>query len=212
MGRSGITTVCFDWDGTLCDSGAAGMRAFQKSLAEFGIGFTELEYRAIYTPRWHCMYEALQLPEDSWDKADERWLHHYQCEEPELLPGAAELTCALESRSIGMGLVSSGTRSRVERELERLGLMHFFRALVCNEDVTQKKPDPEGLVRAMTWLGTAREACCFVGDTAEDVQMGRSAGVFTVGVRTKYIDCVKLEECQPDVMIDCIGELLPLLR
>jgi HAD superfamily hydrolase (TIGR01549 family) len=206
-----ITTVCFDWDGTLCDSSAAGMRAFQKSLAEFGIGFTEAEYRGIYTPRWHRMYEAFGLPPDSWQRADERWLHHYQGEEPSLLPGAADLLAALERGAIRMGLVSSGTRSRVVLELERLGLSHVFQAVVCNEDVAQKKPDPEGLTRAMALLGAGPEDCCFVGDTAEDVQMGKSARVFTIGVRTKDVDCAKLEVCGPDVMIDRIGDLAVVL-
>jgi len=207
----GLTTVLFDWDGTLCDSSAAGMRAFQKSLGEFGIGFTEPEYRAIYTPRWHSMYDALGLPVDSWEKADERWLHHYQVEEPSLLPGAVELLVALERRSFRLGLVSSGTRSRVERELERLGVSRVFQALVCNEDVARKKPDPEGLERAMALMGAIRDSSCFVGDTAEDVQMGKTAGVFTVGVRTKDVDSARLEVCGPDAMIDRIGELAGVL-
>jgi HAD superfamily hydrolase (TIGR01549 family) len=206
-----ITTVCFDWDGTLCDSSAAGMRAFQSSLAEFGIAFTESEYRAIYTPRWHRMYEALGLAEDSWQQADARWLHHYQCEEPVLLPDAADLLAALQHRGIRMGLVSSGTRSRVERELKRLSLTRVFQALVCDEDVVHKKPDPEGLERAMALMGAGRDGCCFVGDTAEDVQMGKSAGVFTVGVRTKDVDCARLEAYSPDVMIDGIGDLTAVL-
>jgi HAD superfamily hydrolase (TIGR01549 family) len=204
---AGITTVCFDWDGTLCDSSAAGMRAFQRSLAEFGIAFTEPEYRAIYTPRWHRMYQALGLPENSWLQADQRWLHHYQCEEPELVPGVAGLLAALERRSIRTGLVSSGTRSRVERELIRLGLSQVFQSLICDEDVVRKKPDPEGLYRAMALMAAGSEACCFVGDTAEDIQMGKAAGVFTIGVRTKDVDCVKLEACSPDVMVDEIGDV-----
>jgi HAD superfamily hydrolase (TIGR01509 family) len=206
-----FTTVCFDWDGTLCDSGAAGMRAFQKSLAEFGIAFTEPEYWAIYTPHWHRMYEVLGLPADEWHRADKRWLHHYQEEQPPLLPGAAELLAALQRRAIRMGLVSSGTRSRVVLELDRLGLSSVFRALVCNEDVAHKKPHPEGLERAMALMGMGRDACCFVGDTAEDVQMGKSAGVFTIGVRTGDVDCARLEACGPDVMIDSIGELAAVL-
>ena len=202
-----LTAVCFDWDGTLCDSAAAGMRAFQSSLAEFGIAFTEPEYRAIYTPRWHRMYQALGLPEDSWQLADTRWLHHYQREEPVLLPGAAGLLAVLERRSIRMGLVSSGTRSRVERELERLGLSQIFQALICDEDVARKKPEPEGLERAMARMGVRPGACCFVGDTAEDMQMGQSAGVFTIGVRTKDVDCARLEACNPDLMVDEIGQV-----
>ena len=82
-------TVLFDWDGTLCDSGAALYRAFEKSLAEFGVSFTRAEYTAVYTPAWYRMYEAFGLPKESWKLCDRRWLHHYQAKNPDLLPGAA---------------------------------------------------------------------------------------------------------------------------
>src|SRR6202023_1095871 len=55
-------TVLFDWDGTLCDSGAALYRAFEKSMAEFGVSFSLADYQAVYTPAWYRMYEAFGLP------------------------------------------------------------------------------------------------------------------------------------------------------
>ena len=67
-----IETVLFDWDGTLCDSGAALYRAFVKTLAEFGLSFALDEYQAVYTPAWYRMYEAFGLPRESWNQADLR--------------------------------------------------------------------------------------------------------------------------------------------
>lgn len=211
MAPAAITSVCFDWDGTLCDSGAAGRRAFRKSLAEFGIAFSDAEYKAVYTPRWRCMYEALGLPENSWQEADRRWLHHYEEEAPDLLDGAADLLDTLRRRQIGLAIVSSGTRSRVIKELDRLGLRSAFQAVVCHEDVVRRKPDPEGLELAMARMNAARTCCCYVGDTAGDMQMGKSAGVLTVGVRTEYVDPRRLEECLPDAMLDCVAELPGIL-
>src|SRR5215472_12790095 len=101
-----VTTVLFDWDGTLCDSGAAVMRAFEKSLAEFGVEFTREQYNAVYTPAWTVMYEAFGLPRPLWPQADERWVFHYRGEEPQLLPGAADVVESLGRAGLRLGIVT----------------------------------------------------------------------------------------------------------
>ena len=202
-----VTSVFFDWDGTLCDSGPASLRAFRKSLGDFGVTFTDDQYKKVYTPRWYRMYEALGLPNSCWRAADERWLVHYQQEEPGLVPGASQVLDWLRAHSVEIGVVTNGTRRRVERELNRLGLAGAFRAVVCCEDVVERKPHPEGLHKALHLAGCGEKPSCYVGDTAEDVRMGKNAGVFTVGVLTEYVDRAGLEACAPDVLLETIADL-----
>lgn len=202
-----ITAVCFDWDGTLCDSGAASLRAFRKSLAEFGVTFTDAEYRAVYTPRWYRMYEALRLPESHWQDADLRWLHHYRGEEPGLVPGVPAMLDSLRDGEMRLGIVTNGTRGRVERELARFGLHDAFQALICCEDVIEKKPHPEGLEKAFALLDCSRQAACYVGDTPDDIHMGRNAGALTVAILNRYVDDSRLRESAPDLLLQAIAEL-----
>ena len=207
-----ITAVCFDWDGTLCDSGAASLRAFRKSLAEFGVTFTDAEYRTVYTPRWYRMYEAFHLPKSCWPQADQQWLRHYRTEEPALVPGVSALLDWLRHRRMRVGIVTNGTRGRVEGELARFGLDGAFEAVVCYEDVIEKKPNPEGLEKAFALLGCSREACCYVGDTPEDIHMGRNAGTLTVAILNEYVDDCRLRESGPDLLLTAITELPGALR
>lgn len=202
-----LTAAFFDWDGTLCDSGAAGERAFEKSLADLGVTFTHAQYKEVYTPAWYRMYEAFGLPNALWQQADERWLHHYESEEPDLIAGAVEVLASLRERGVQLGIVSGGTRGRVEREVTRLGLAGTFQAIVCHEDVTHRKPHPEGIEKALALVDGSPETCCFVGDTPEDIQMGKSAGVFTIAVVSEYVDTRRLEECGPDAILTRIGDL-----
>lgn len=204
-------TVCFDWDGTLCDSGPASLRAFRKSLAEFGVAFTDAEYKAVYSPRWYRMYDALKLPNSCWRQADQRWLHHYGCEEPDLIAGAAAVLDALRRRGIRLGIVTNGTRSRVDRELVRMKLQTTFDTVICCEDVIEKKPHPEGLDKALALLNCPRVSACYVGDTPEDVHMGKNAGVFSVGILSEYVDDRRLRESGPDVLLNAIEELPAVL-
>ena len=71
-----ITTLLFDWDGTLFDSARAGFLAFQKTFDDLGINFTQEFYEARYSPNWYAMYEALNLPKEKWQATDELWLEH----------------------------------------------------------------------------------------------------------------------------------------
>ena len=198
-------TVLFDWDGTLCDSGAALYRAFQKSLADFGLSFTLAEYTAVYTPAWYRMYEAFNLPKESWNACDLRWLHHFQGEEPNLLPGAASVLERCTAAQLQLGIVTGANRDRIRSEFDRLGLA--FPAVICHEDVVQRKPHPEGIQRALTLLNSDAAACCFVGDAPEDIEMGKSAGIFTIGVFSDYVDRTRLQAAAPDLLIETIGDL-----
>jgi HAD superfamily hydrolase (TIGR01509 family) len=198
-------TVLFDWDGTLCDSGAALHRAFAKLLAEFGISFSMAEYQAVYTPAWYRMYEAFGLPRESWMLADQRWLHHYDGEQPGLLPGAAAVIDRCRAAGLRVGIVTGANRDRIRIEFERLGLV--FPAIVCHEDVVQRKPHPEGIEQALRILNADAARCCFVGDAPEDIEMGKRAGVFTIGVVSEYVARSRIEAAAPDRLLETIGEL-----
>jgi HAD superfamily hydrolase (TIGR01549 family) len=205
---SSITTLLFDWDGTLFDSARAGFVAFQETFADLGIGFTRDFYDARYSPNWYAMYEALNLPKDNWQAADELWLQHYGEQPPKLVAGAEATIRELRQRGYRLGIVTSGTHRRVSSEIEQLGLRSTFEAVICNEHIVNKKPHPEGLEQAMTLLASPREACSYVGDAPEDVQMGKNARVLTVGVRSSYPTSRLLLNEHPDIHLESIAELL----
>jgi len=202
-----VTTVLFDWDGTLCDSGAAHLATFQKTLAEFGIAITREQFQAVYTPAWYHMYEAFGLPRAEWPQADRRWMFHYGNLTSELVMGAGSVVARLRAAGLHLGVVTGGNRERVARELARHGLTAAFPAVVCHEDVTRTKPHPEGIRKALEILEDSARHCCYVGDTPDDVLMGRAAGVFTVAVATEYVHRSRLEACGADVLIDRIEHL-----
>ena len=68
---SSITTLLFDWDGTLADSAHLGLAAYQKTFAQLGVAFPQEIYEAAYSPNWYSTYEALGLPREKWQLADE---------------------------------------------------------------------------------------------------------------------------------------------
>jgi len=203
-----INTILFDWDGTLLDSAQSAFLAFQKSFKDLGIVLNPETYERVYSPNWYGMYEALNLPEHLWAEADERWTRYYGHQLAPLVPGGGDALQALASRGYSLGVVTSGSRSRVLREIEGLGLSGSFCVVVCNEDVLQKKPHPEGLLLAMERLDRIPESCCYVGDSPVDMEMGKRAGVTTVGIISAYPNSKSLVSAEPDLCFESIGHFV----
>ncbi len=202
-----LTTLLFDWDGTVVDSAQLGLTAYEKAFAELGVPFDHETYRAVYSPNWLSVYEGLGLPKEQWQRADELWTHHYGEQSAELIEGAGETIAELRQKGYRLGVVSSGNDCRVNREIKELGLTGFFEVVICHEQIRNRKPHPEGLETAMRSLGCSQTEVGYVGDTPEDIEMGKAAGVMTAGVRSAYPTSWRVESCEPDIFIESISKL-----
>lgn len=202
-----ITTLLFDWDGTLADSAALGLIAFQKTFADLGVAFPLEVYEASYSPNWYATYEALDLPRAQWQTADDLWMKHYGEQTAELIEGVADTLLDLKQKGYRLGVVSSGSESRVCREIEGSRLRECFQVVICNEHIARKKPHPEGLELALRRIGSATSESAYVGDAPEDIQMGKQAEVVTIGVRSAYPSSARLLSVEPDFYLESITEL-----
>ena len=209
MNQSGqITTLIFDWDGTLADSAQKGLVAFEKTFDELGVPFAHAVYEATYSPNWYSTYEALGLPKEKWQTADELWIRHYGDQSAQLIEGVGATLLSLRGKGYQLGLVTSGSKGRVCREIEQSVLIEAFAVIVCNEDIANKKPDPEGLQFAMRILGVSAHECVYVGDAPEDIEMGRRGNVMTIGVRSAYPSSSRVLSAKPDIYLENMTELL----
>jgi HAD superfamily hydrolase (TIGR01509 family) len=203
-----ITTLIFDWDGTLVDSAQLGLVAFEKTFSELGFQFAHAVYEARYSPNWYSTYEALGLPNELWGVADELWLRHYGEQSASLIEGVGETLLALRTKGYQLAVVTSGSRSRVCREVQQSVLKDAFAVIVCNEDITDKKPHPEGLVRAIRDLNVDSSQCAYVGDAPEDIEMGRRGNMMTIGVRSDYPSSARILAANPDLYVERIADLV----
>lgn len=202
-----ITTLLFDWDGTLVDSAHLGLAAYQKAFAELDFVFSQEAYEAHYSPNWYTVYERLGLPKEKWERADKLWRRHYGTQTAELVDGAADVLMELRRRRYRLGVVTSGNEDRVCQEIEEASLPEIFDVIVCAEHISNKKPHPEGLDIALSRMGCAPHEAAYVGDAPEDILMGKHANVITIGVRSNYPSSGRLLEAEPDLYLESISEL-----
>jgi HAD superfamily hydrolase (TIGR01549 family) len=198
--------VLFDWDGTLLNSFGADSRAYLATFRSLDIEWEIDDLNRHYSPNWHRVYRAARLPRAKWDEAEKIWRRAYRNESPRLMPGARQLIRSLQ-RDFVLGIVSSGNRPRVRRQLRGFQLTDYFSACVCNEDAPRRKPHPAPLNLALERIGLDPEECVYVGDTAEDVEMSRRAGVRPIGVLGPFPTAARLRASRPDVILNSIEEL-----
>src|SRR5574340_1418510 len=200
VAADGRRAVLFDWDGTLVDSADKSYRCYVQVFAEHGIRFDQATFQRTYSPDWYRTYQDIGLPREVWDRADRRWIECYETEPSRLLPQALGSLERLAEHGMILGLVSSGDRSRVRREASNLEVSRFFAATVCGGETERRKPDPEPLLAALARLGIAPAQAAYVGDSPEDVQMARSAGVFSVGIPGGFPNREALAAAAPDLL------------
>lgn len=203
--------VLFDWDGTLLNSYESDARAYLSMFGALGIPWTVDDLNRHYSPNWLRVYEAAQIPREKWEEADRLWHKAYDDERPTLLPGAHDVVTSLSSR-FRLGIVTSGSGLRVRRQLEEFQLTDSFSVCICCEDAPRRKPDPAPLEIALKEIRASPLESLYVGDSPEDIQMARNAGVRAIGVYGPFPTAERLRALEPDALLDSIAELPPLLR
>jgi HAD superfamily hydrolase (TIGR01549 family) len=206
-----IKGVLFDWDGTLLNSFEADSSAYLAMFRQMGIEWGLDELAEHYSPNWYDVYLAAGLPEQRWDAADTSWRKHYSGFRPKLIAGARGVLTSVGKR-YRLGLVTSGDRDRVLRQLREFKLTRSFHARVCSGDTEHKKPHPGPLNFALKCIGLKAEHCVYVGDSPEDVLMAKSAKVRVIGVLGPFPTEKRLRAAKPDVLLNSLLELPAALK
>jgi phosphoglycolate phosphatase len=207
-----VRAVIFDWDGTIVDSAEATYRCYTRLFAELGVTFDREIYARTYSPNWYQTFRALGITEERWPHADERWLAHFAEETVELIDGVRDALGELSSRGIDTAVVTSGSRERVTREIHAHGLSDAIRECVCGSDVAEKKPHPAALHLCLGRLAIEPPDAVYIGDSPEDMEMARAAGVYAVAVPGGYPNRDALAASRPDAthgsVLDAVRALL----
>jgi len=209
---SALRGVLFDWDGTLLNSHAADTAAYLAMFRAMGIPWGLAELEKCYSPNWYRVYRSALLPKSKWADADRLWREHYARHKPKLMAGARRVLSTLSHRH-SLGLVTSGDRDRVHRQLKEFALWHTFAARVCSGDTRQRKPHPAPLRLALRRMRLDPAETVYVGDAPEDLQMARSACVrAAIAVLGPFPTEKRLRAAKPDALLDSILELPDALK
>jgi len=209
--QTALEHVLFDWDGTLLDSFQADANAYKLMFEALGMSWSMAELKRHYSPNWHRVYRAARIPRAKWQEADRLWRLFYQKQLPKMQPGARTVLRTLDRR-FKLALVSSGSRTRVRKQLREHNVSAMFLTKICSEDAPRRKPHPAPLRMALENLRALPHTSVYIGDAPEDIEMAHRAGMRAIGVLGGSPVPERLRAALPDALIETIRDLPALLK
>ena len=213
MPFAGITSLVFDFDGTLatCPYDFAQMRRCILATAEeYGLTRAALDGFGLL----ESIAEGATLLRDDPARAEafrgialERLtaIEYEAAAQTRLLPGIVDALHGLRARGYRMGIVTRNSTVAVRRILGDVALP--MEVLLCREDVEHPKPHVDHVHRALRVLEAPPARAVMVGDHPTDIQMGRDAGMATVAVLTGQTGEDALRAAEPDLLLPSALEL-----
>lgn len=218
-----MKAVLFDLDGTLIDTAADFVRIIQQMCRDEQRPVVEAEIIRTQVSEGARAMVKLVYPE--MDVTDPVFLAHRQrflntygdniVVDTNLFEGMYPLLEELEAHQIPWGIVTNKPRGLSELLLAALNLTERCAVLVCPEDVSKTKPDPEPMYLAAKRLNLEARDIIYVGDHPRDIDAGRNAEMYTILAAYGYLPVESRDDLlawQADAIIQTVPELHQLLK
>ena len=210
-----IQTVLFDLDGTLIDSIRLILDSYHHTLAAHGIPPRTDDHwlRGVGTPlnvqfaEWRDDLGKLEAMVATYREYN--LAHHDRM--VTVYPGVVAALGAIRAAGCRTGLVTSKNRQGALRGLTLVRLEAMMDVLVCADEVTNPKPHPEPVEKAVALLGADPGMTVYVGDSIHDMVSGRAAGVRTAAALWGPFGREHLELASPDYWLETPADLVTLL-
>ncbi len=206
-----LKAVIFDFDGVITDSEILHLRAFNQSLAPYGIKITTNEYYTTYlgfndNDCYSLLVEKGLLKMDKQEinalmKQKKRIFEQLAKAEGKMIEGVRDFLTMLEQNNVPMAICSGSLLTEVEMVLEDARLRHLFEVIVSGEQVKKGKPDPEGFLLSLQRLNENREnsitanQCIVIEDSHWGLEAAKAAGMHTIAVTNSY-DAEQLSQAE----------------
>jgi phosphoglycolate phosphatase len=99
-----------------------------------------------------------------------------------LFPQVPAAVRDLKRTGYSLAIVSTKYRRRIRSILSREALLDPFDVIVGGEDVTEHKPHPEGVFKALSALSASPSNSIYIGDSVVDAQVAERAGMPFIAV------------------------------
>lgn len=123
-------------------------------------------------------------------------------------PGVPPVLDWLRERRVPLAVITNKPARFVEPLLAEKGLGGRFAWIVGGDTLAQQKPHPAGLQHVLAQAGVAAGEALFVGDSRNDVQAARAAGVRCVALTYGYNHGRPIAEESPDLVLDDLRALI----
>lgn len=213
--------VALDLDGTLVDTVPDIAWCIDRTMPRFGVaprgealvrswvgnGVERLVERAL-TGELHAPADPRRLREACATFLDLYSTHGR--DRSRLYPGVRSGLAALRAHGAALACITNKPRTPAVDLLAHLELLDTFALVLGGDSLPRRKPDPLPLLHACSVLGVPAGRSVFAGDSVNDVQAARAAGMRVVCVSYGYGHGGDVSDAEPDTVIDSLDELAVL--
>jgi phosphoglycolate phosphatase len=204
--------ILFDLDGTLADTVSEVTMAVNQTLGDEGlapVSNLQVSHWMGKGTAWF-MSQALNerlgsaVDEEIFQKLYPRFLDHYAAltgQAATLYPGALDTLKALNQEGFRLGVVTNKDRRLTVKLLTALNLDPYFEIIVAGGDAPRGKPSPDPLFLALEKTNTTAQQTLFVGDSQNDVQAARAAGIAVWAFEHGYNHGEPIQTANPDEVL-----------
>ena len=178
-----IKGIIFDMDGTIVDSlpyhheawkiffNENKVENFSEKLNQYKGGGTLDLMRTVYGNQ----YSKKELKKMSEDK-EMIFRKIYKGEIKQIL-GFKKFLDELKSKDIMVGLASNAIRKNVSMIINELGIYDHFDSVICGDEVTKGKPNPEMFNKTIDRFNINKSECLIFEDSLEGVLAAKNSGI-----------------------------------
>ena len=223
--------VLFDLDGTLIDSAPDITDAIDRMLETMGrsaagldkvrrwvgngspaLVLRALEDRMIGAEQM-ADYQRSLSPQAhrEWQTGCALFIDYYrkQCvKHTTLYPGVVEFLEHMQHQGVTMGCVTNKPSQLTSAIVAGLDLAGYFAIEIGGDSLVHKKPHPLPLLHAIGQLKAEVGQTLMIGDSINDVEAARRAGIKVVAVSYGYNHGGPVTETNPDLVVDSLAELI----
>lgn len=125
--------------------------------------------------------------------------------------GTHSLIKGLREKNISVNVLSNKPQPTTEKVVKTLFGENTFFCVFGAREAVPLKPDPAGVYEILKLINVRKEECLYIGDTATDIQTGKNAGLYTIGVLWGFRPFKELQEAGADTIIEYPTEILKLI-
>ncbi|MDP3882408.1 MAG: HAD hydrolase-like protein [Nanoarchaeota archaeon] len=210
-----IKLVTWDFNGTILADTDACMDAGNHMMRTFGgRPLSRREYAKRFTfPSLEfycaqgCDREAIHTPGSAKVFHDFYETRASQCRTRK---GAREILKWLQDQNAKSIILSNHVTDAIMKQLERLGLSYYIPEILGNGDLNATQVGHNKIHRMELYLertGYPPEESLIVGDSPEDIGIGRKFGMKTVAITDGYFATSRLRASNPDYLIGSLLEV-----
>jgi len=220
MNKLKNAAILFDLDGTLIDTApdlAASMNFVLQQNGRAQVPAADVRHmvgqgaRVLMERGMAATGTPASAPE--LDRLFDEFLDYYLAhiaDHSAVFPAVEKILTQLKSAGALLAVCTNKPESASIKLLREFSLDGYFSAIIGGDSLAVRKPDPGHILGTLEKMGATVSKAIMVGDSANDIDAAKAAGIPAIGVPFGYT-AIPIHDLGADLVVEHFDDLIPAL-